>query len=33
MNSEITSANLTMSYLNNSRNKNELSASFVNIKK
>ena len=32
MNSEIASANLTMTHLNNSRNKNELSASFVNIK-
>ena len=32
MNSEIASANLTMSHLNNSRNKNELSASFINIK-
>ena len=32
MNSEIASANLTMTHLNNSRNKNEISASFVNIK-
>ena len=32
MNSEITSANLTMTHLNNSRNKNQLSASFINIK-
>ena len=32
MNSEITLANLTMSHLNNSRNKNELSASYINIK-
>lgn len=32
MNSEIATANLTMSHLNNSRNKNELSTSIINIK-